>query len=478
MGNFRCGPDSFLAHFVHEEMAGKPFMELEIDEHSADAGMITRYEAFLDSLRGYRLAEKAKKEIFRPGVMVSHPLKGRTLYYPYMSDSAQAIAAATRYCGTDSEVLPMQNERDLELGRKYTSARECYPMICTTGNFLKKVIDDGADPAKTSFFMPDHNGPCRFGQYNKFQRILFDKLGYKDVQIISPSNDTSYADISQGQGTKFRFAAWKGFVAVDLLRKMKQERIPYELNPGEVEKVYRQALDNVVKSIETGAKDLPAVLESCGKMFDAIPLSNGKRKPVIAVVGEIFMRDNPFCSGYLVQRLERYGAETMIAPFAEWLSYSTYRYTRDSRWKGDTKGVIKSKIQAFSQHSSARKLQKAVHGSYDHHREIEVADMLESCGPYIHKHYDGDPALNLGSSVRLAQTGISGIANILPFTCMPGTVVASVADQFKHDHDNLPYVSIAYDGQEDTNIDLRLQAFMHQAYQFAREKGYEEMISE
>ena len=42
MGNFRCGPDSFLSHFVHEEMKGKPFMEIEIDEHSADAGMITR----------------------------------------------------------------------------------------------------------------------------------------------------------------------------------------------------------------------------------------------------------------------------------------------------------------------------------------------------------------------------------------------------------------------------------------------------
>ena len=32
MGNFRCGPDSFLSHFVHEEMAGKPYMELEIDD--------------------------------------------------------------------------------------------------------------------------------------------------------------------------------------------------------------------------------------------------------------------------------------------------------------------------------------------------------------------------------------------------------------------------------------------------------------
>ena len=66
-------------------------------------------------------------------------------------------------------------------------------------------------------------------------------------------------------------------------------------------------------------------------------------------MGEIFMRDNDFCSGHLVSRLEKFGAETWIAPFAEWLSYSTIRYTRDSKWKGDFKGVVKSKLQEYFQ---------------------------------------------------------------------------------------------------------------------------------
>jgi predicted CoA-substrate-specific enzyme activase len=476
MGNFRCGPDSFLSHFVHEEMAGKSYMEIEIDEHSADAGMITRYEAFLDSLKGSRISGKKEKEIFRPGVMSSEPMKDRILYFPYMCDAAYAIAAACRHCGIKSDVLPMQDEKDLELGRKYTSSRECFPMICTTGSFLRKLMEPGVDPGKVSFFMPDHNGPCRFGQYNKFQRIVFNKLGYKEAQIISPSNTTAYEDISGGQGTKFRYAAWKGFVAVDLLRKLKQERIPYELIPGSTELVYQQALANVIVSIENGARDLTDVLHQSGKRFNEIPMHNGKRKPVIAVVGEIFMRDNPFCSGHLVQKLEQYGAETVIAPFSEWLSYSTYRYTRDSKWKSDYKGILKSKMQQYAQTYSARKLQHSIHGMYDHEREIELREMLESCGPYIHKHYDGDPALNLGNSVALFKTGISGIANILPFTCMPGTVVTAVADQFKKDHENIPYVSIAYDGQEDTAIDLRLQAFMHQAREFAKEKGLETLV--
>jgi hypothetical protein len=56
---------------------------------------------------------------------------------------------------------------------------------------------------------------------------------------------------------------------------------------------------------------------------------------------------------------------------------------------------------------------------------------------------------------------------------MPGTVVASVSHKFKKDHNELPYVSIAYDGQEDSSIDLRLQAFMHQAKEYAARQGYD-----
>jgi predicted nucleotide-binding protein (sugar kinase/HSP70/actin superfamily) len=48
--NFNCGPDSFLLSFFRERMGSKPFLELEVDEHTADAGLITRCEAFFDSL--------------------------------------------------------------------------------------------------------------------------------------------------------------------------------------------------------------------------------------------------------------------------------------------------------------------------------------------------------------------------------------------------------------------------------------------
>jgi predicted nucleotide-binding protein (sugar kinase/HSP70/actin superfamily) len=46
--NFKCGPDSYIKHFLGEA-CGKPFLSLQFDGHSNDAGILTRCEAYLDS---------------------------------------------------------------------------------------------------------------------------------------------------------------------------------------------------------------------------------------------------------------------------------------------------------------------------------------------------------------------------------------------------------------------------------------------
>ena len=44
--NFSCGADSFLEHFYKHIMGDKAYLILELDEHSAVAGVMTRLEAF------------------------------------------------------------------------------------------------------------------------------------------------------------------------------------------------------------------------------------------------------------------------------------------------------------------------------------------------------------------------------------------------------------------------------------------------
>ena len=467
VSNFRCGPDSFIWHYVTEELKGKPFLHLEIDEHSADAGMVTRIEAFLDSLRGSEQNEKKEVTIFRPRPSPASPPKDRILYFPYMNDGGYMLAAAARSIGVPSESLPKQTEEDLAIGRKYTSSKECFPMICTTGSFIKKLQEPGADPKKMSFFMPDHNGPCRFGQYNHFHRILFDRLGYADAELITPSNDTSYEDVAGEHGQKFRINAWKGFVVADYLRKIYRETRPYEINKGDTDRLYEDALHRLERCIEKGAKGLHKVLSGIASDFMTIKVDKSVRKPVVAIIGEIFMRDNAGCNGNIANRLEDLGVEVVIGPFSEWIYYSTHRFTRDSRWKNDTKGIIKSKIQGFGQDVIANSLLKGIKKLTDHEKDVSLHDMLKLCNTYVNEFYDGDPPIAMGTSVALSKRGVSGFAAILPFTCMPGTLISSISDSFRKDHNNIPFINIAYDGQDTVSLDTRLQAFVFQVKEFA-----------
>jgi predicted nucleotide-binding protein (sugar kinase/HSP70/actin superfamily) len=55
MLSFACGPDSFVQVLVEDAVcegdgARVPLLSLVIDEHTGEAGFITRIEAFLDML--------------------------------------------------------------------------------------------------------------------------------------------------------------------------------------------------------------------------------------------------------------------------------------------------------------------------------------------------------------------------------------------------------------------------------------------
>ncbi len=47
---FSCSSDSLVKEFIEAHIPQKPFMTITVDEHSGDAGLVTRLEAFLDMI--------------------------------------------------------------------------------------------------------------------------------------------------------------------------------------------------------------------------------------------------------------------------------------------------------------------------------------------------------------------------------------------------------------------------------------------
>lgn len=452
--NFRCGPDSFISHLVKETITSKPYLQIEVDEHSSDTGVITRLEAFLDSLKN-RKTEKPKnlENVKKQNASIT---RKRTVYLPRMCDHALALAAAMRACGIPAETLPPSDEKTLELGRKYTSGRECHPFIITTGDFLKKIGEAGFNPEKSAFFMPTASGPCRFGQYQVVQKSILKQIGYEEVPLLSPDAKDSYGK-SMGLDFNFRRLAWQGIVAADLLNELTAKTRPYEKEKGATDELHDLYLAKISQTLEKKKGEIFRLVKEMKSDFASLPLAGDNHKPLIGIVGEIFLRYNPTCHPQIVRKIEKLGGKTHTAPISEWFYYTNLGYIYES-WRQRLPGYLAQAIIAdLIQRRDEKKLR---------HHQPSPLKLIQHAAPYLHYTFKGEAVLTIGKALDLIQEGAAGIVNIMPFTCMPGTVVSAVAKRLKEDYPGIPWLDIAIDGNEGVNLETRLEAFMHQAFSY------------
>lgn len=468
IGNFSCGPDSFIIKYFSEEMKGKPFLHIEIDEHSADAGAITRCEAFLDSIMSQRTEDRRPKTEDR-GQRIDNRqqtrhslLKKRTVFIPRMADHAFALKAAFEYCGVPAEVLPESSRESVDLGRKYVSGKECYPYLVTAGDMLKKVFSSDFDPDSSAFFMPSGTGPCRFGQYNVSHRLILERLGLKDVPIFAPTQDVQFYRDLGIIGKNFSLKAWKGIVAYELLTKCLHETRPYEKNAGDTDWLYEVYREKIYRNLASENGDMERLLKSMRRDFMSVPVKKEKR-PIIGVIGEIFVRSHKFSNENLIKKIEALGGEVWLAPIEEWIYYVNTMSLRKALIKKDRSAMMNIFFKRFFQKRIEHRFGKTFKGFLKTLKEPETKEILAKAAPYVHDSFEGETILSVGKAIDLIEKGASGIINAMPFGCMPGTIVTALMKVVSKDY-GVPFISIPYDGTASPAIELQLEAFMEAAH--------------
>ena len=461
--NFGCGPDSFIMKFVSRELGAKPCLVLEVDEHSADVGAITRCEAFLDSLKGVREhgGRPARKVRAHKWDYSRKAVGRRTIYIPYMDDHGYVMAAAMRAGGVAARQMPMSDEETITWGRKFTTGKECYPCLITTGDILRQIHSPGFDPQRSAFFMPTAFGPCRFGQYNKFQRMVLDDLGLENVPLVLLDQDKDFQEDIKELGTDFRRLAWTGIVLVDTLQKMLREIRPYETAKGETDRVYEHYLRLAEETIEKRG-NIPALARKARAALEAIPTNRSVLRPRIGIVGEVFVRCNQFTNNFTVRKIESLGGEAVLPPFEEWVNYIAWSRRTDAKIERNWGRLLTEKITEFVQSRDKRKVLREFTGTVRHFFDEPPSDEVIALGrAYLDPAIRGEPILSMGRCMEYVHDGCDGVINLHPFNCMPGTIVNALLTKYQQDHD-MPVLKIAYDGLEQSTEMIRLEAFMHQ----------------
>ncbi|MFC1971032.1 acyl-CoA dehydratase activase [Chloroflexota bacterium] len=468
--NFACGPDSYLLKFFGKATESKPFLTIEIDEHSADAGIITRCEAFIDTIRNAR-TRGTSQPIPLVSISSNHA-NSRRIYLPYMIDHGYILAAAMRHCRADAEALPQSDDMTLELGRKYTTGKECYPSIITTGDIVKKTLAPDFDADHAAFFMPSASGPCRFGQYNKLHRLILDELNLPQVPILVFDQTGGYHKDVAALGQGFRLHSWRAIAILDSMQKMLLEKRPYEVNQGDTDAVYQERLDTLVKLVGQDSNTLKTFSRQVRDAFNAVKIDGSTPRPRIGIVGEIFVRSNQFANDFLVSKLEALGAQCAMPPLEEWLDYIDHQRKRRNRLhlEGGWRDWGKQKLTEIVQESAAEPLRKQFDGAIAQFtRELPTQAIINRGHAYLTPAVEGEAILSMGRVVEYAEHGFNGIVNIIPFGCMPGTIVSLLLHQFRHDH-GLPVLNVVVEGSMDSSQDIRFEAFFHQCHEHMRHR--------
>jgi predicted nucleotide-binding protein (sugar kinase/HSP70/actin superfamily) len=201
----------------------------------------------------------------------------------------------------------------------------------------------------------------------------------------------------------------------------------------------------------------------------AVKLDGGLQKPRIGIVGEIYVRSHPFANMNLIGRLEEFGAACDLAQLAEWIYYTNFTRNRMAKRRGEWRSYFSNAVQNHFQRRIERVLAEPLERRFGPVAEEPIADVLALARPYLDDSFEGEAILSIGKMVEYHHHGFGGVVNVMPFTCMPSTIVSTQTQRISADCGGMPILNLSFDGQEDPTLTTRLEAFVEQVA--ARQAG-------
>jgi len=479
--NFSCAPDSFILHFIRWIQKTKPFLILELDSHSADAGIDTRIEAFLDIIEGYRKnfvsakkepktqrytvsLEKGKEGVIDskdPDKVIPFTDKRVKLLWPSMGFlSTQALVSVSNAVGIHSEALPVPDVFTLQLARNVASGKECIPALLVLGSFLQYLAKHKPEPDEILLmFMPITTGPCRTGQYFVFYEQVFQEMSYDNTVVLALNSDHSYSEL----GSSISLELWWGIVLADYMMDVKTALQVLAQDPDEAMKIFNVQWAKLLKALEKGRKKhlLPALKETA-QILAAIPKARTMEEiKKVMVVGEIFVRRDDYSLRTLLNMLADKKVFAKLAGVSEWIYYTDF----DRKYRNQKK-LLKKNLKTFFKQRVLEKLVLGLEFWYKKRVDHKIAKILDITGcltPIPHdmdamignahekfSHYEfcTEATVSSGVAAEAMEKGyFDGIVIMAPFACLPGRLIEGIYAPYAKKL-NHPVIAIENDGNE------------------------------
>lgn len=367
----------------------------------------------------------------------------RTLWIPPMHPyGSQFLSAAMRSVGLPAKPLPNETLETFEMAKRYCRGTECVPAPSTIGAFLN-ILKDSDAPERECFFMPTAKGPCRFGQYSTLHRIILDEAGYKNTPIESWDDGSGNFGLNLTASRRM----YNGIIIGDILYKARCRVRPYAKDRDGFDETMEGVLRDVISVAERNG-DIQKSLKDAARTLGRIERTE-ERKPLVGIVGEIYVRSNIFTNGSLVTTIEDAGGEAWLATTGEWFQYLTFLDKSLGRDRGEPFGArVKKRLKGAYMMRQDRVLTGCMSAVIGDRPEPSIRSTIESGERVFPRQFDGESILTVGRAIEFAENGADLIINCAPFGCMPGTLTSGIFQRLEGKM-GVPVVSLFFDGETD-----------------------------
>ncbi|NMD43271.1 MAG: hypothetical protein GYA86_08200 [Firmicutes bacterium] len=444
LGPFECGPEAVMELLLEKEAekAGIPLLILTVDEQTGEAGLVTRLEAFLDTL--------SEQSAVRPGSgktpagtrLIPPHQESRVLGFPNMGHLGAALSTILND-GLVRTVGPFPVTRQtVALGEELAPEFICYPFTVTIGQ-MRQSLEAGAN----TIIMVGGKGRCRLGWYAELQELALKRAGYRFEMLTIDSP----FPLRENYGPFIR--TLQSFFEPSLRGRL-----------------IRSALLGFYKALLTERAEalffkLQAREKQRGGAYGLFQKFL-KRSAAAASFGSLRKGYRDFADDGAALRLEQRCAPLRVRLIGEiyavFEEYVNQEIARTLGSLGDIRIEVEREITVMNWfcHNILKSPAQLLR-----HSRISTA-----AKPYLEQSVGGHGRDSVGLAALAPREGVEGVIHLWPFTCMPEIVAQSILAGLTEKL-SLPLLTVIVNEQTGrAGLKTRLESFAH-ILQERREAG-------
>lgn len=472
--SFGCGPDAVIIDELKAILKtySKTPVVLKIDEITSIGSARLRVRSLVESRT---VGSGATKQIPRQALPpFTDQDRHRTLLFPDFSPIYSLFAQASLApLGYHVEILPPPDKESIRLGLRYTNNDICYPAIITVGDVLKAMQNGSYDKDSVAVAFTETGGQCRATNYHSLIKKGLLNGGYGDIPVIT----VSFKELRSNHQPGFRLNRLKlislilsSLLVADQLIRMYHATAVREQQTGDSQAVLKKHVDRArQKVIGWTVQDSQIILEEAIEEFNSIP-THSATYPKAGLVGEIYVKYNPFSNSNIVQRLMQSGIEVVIPPLLTFFMQNFVNIDFNHRHNIKVAPFIERKTQDLLHRIVVSRIKKVNTLMKRFSHPLEPVSVPETLGAQASRvvslvNQAGEGWLLPGEIISMAESGIRNIISLQPFGCIANHVVAKgIGSQLARLYPDLNFLNLDMDaGNSDVNLQNRLDFFIHSA---------------